>query len=173
MKKVVALVAMVVMLCSFTACSALTNKGGSSQTQDNSNLSIGENITTMFFDFKVVSAEAVAEFAGIQPEEGNILVDVVITTTNTSGEELEMYDTDYQLQWPGDNDAYSNPYPAQDQNMAPDTHLLPDGEAMTFHYIFSAPADVKEFQIAYLEEYVSEAGSESVGELYLVDFTLK
>lgn len=171
-KKGIALALSAAALFTFASCgmvSSLLNGGA----EDHSKYQVGQKVSTMFFDFTVLSANPVDEFAGITPGEGNQLIDVVITTTNNFGEDLEMYDTDFQLQWAGGDEAYADTFEAVDETMAPYTHVLADGETMEFHYLYEAPADIKDFQLAYLEEIAYDDGEEDTGEFFLVNFSVQ
>ncbi len=172
-KKALALALSVTAMFTFASCSMLDSiLNRDNQANGDRQFQIAQKVTTMFFDFSVLSATSVEEYAGITPSAGNQLIDVVITATNTFGEPLEMYDTDFQLQWKGGDDAYSNTMVAVDDTMAPDTHELADGETMKFHYIYEAPADLTDFQLVYLEEIAYDDGKEDTGEFFVVNFTV-
>ena len=64
---------------------------------------------TMFFDFTVTGAYLAEEYEGYQPAEGNQLLVADITVKNTFEQSIEMYDTDFQVQWDDGDDAYAYP----------------------------------------------------------------
>lgn len=135
---------------------------------------VGQAVKTHFFDFTVDSAAAVDSYAGYTAADGNQLIDVVVTTKNTFGDTLEMYDTDYQLQWGERDDAsnFANPMAPSDDTMAPLAEDLPDGESMTYHYVFEVPADVSDFELCYLEEMESSDNTAEQGNIHFVKFSV-
>lgn len=182
-KKIIAIALLASAVFAFTGCSTISSLLGNGNNSNSSaqgtnpdgteNLKIGQKISTMFFDFTVVSATSTNEFSGILPEDGMQLIDIVITSTNTFGEEIEMYDADFQLQWgEGDEDYAVTLDSVDDALMAPLTYALGDGETMEFHYVYQAPADIKDFTIVYLEEYVEGDGTENTGTFYSVAFSV-
>lgn len=189
LKRILALALALMAVMAFTACDDAKDAlddlvGGASSTagstaKDNEGGlyegGIGSKMSTYFFDFVVVSAEVVEEYAGHTPSgEDMVLIDVVIATTNTFGEALEMYDTDYQLQWGarGDNDDYSVVLEALDDNAAPLTYALENGETMEFHYVFEAPRSETQFEICYMEEFGTSEDDYEIGDIFYVSFSV-
>ena len=169
-KKVIALVLSVAALFTFASCSMLdTLLNKDEQSSDGrQTFQLNETASTMFFDFSIVSAEIVDEYAGILPTEGKQLIAVVATVTNTFGSELEMYADDFFLQWGKNGEIESGVFPIEaiDDTMAPETYFLADGETMEFHYIFEVPSTAQELHFVYSEVYVEEDNEEKYGDYY-------
>jgi hypothetical protein len=135
---------------------------------------VGQRFSTTFFTFRVDDIQTPDEWAGYLPGSSSRLVAVQITTTNTFGEAIDMYDTDYELWWGSrsDSDAYALVLDALDDSMAPAVYELADGETMTFHYVFEVPADITEFELAYVEFYSTDEGEDQYGDIYVIPFDL-
>ena len=147
---------------------------------DPANGTVGDWLSSMFFDFTVNSARTVEEYDGYTAAEGNKLVVCSLTLYNTFGDDLPMYDTDFQLAWGDGEDEYAwslDPLrtswfgrPANDQ-MPLQWYLRRGGEA-TYDLVFEVPADITDFQLVYLEEYYDLIyGVDGVGDLFCVHFT--
>lgn len=98
-QRLFALAAAVVMALGLTAC------GGSGSSEGRT----GDTMETYFFDFTVNSAYLTSDYAGHTPAEGNVLLVADITVKNTFQQSIEMYDTDFQVQWDDGDDAYAYP----------------------------------------------------------------
>lgn len=134
---------------------------------------IGTTMKTYFFNFKVISAEAVDSFAGQSPEgAGNRFVVVEVETTNTFSQSIEMYDWDYQLQWDErDNpDTYAIVLDALDDTCAPLAYDLGVDRTMKYYYVYEVPADVSNFELCYLEEF--EGDDVDDGTIHYVQFSV-
>jgi len=78
---------------------------------------MGDIMKTYFFSYSVNSAYLCDEYNGYAPEEGKRLLVADVTVKNTHTASIEMYDTDFQVQWNTDGeDDYG--YPITD-NMDP------------------------------------------------------
>lgn len=65
---------------------------------------IADTVHTYFFDYTVNSAHMAKEYEGYLPAEGNELLVAEVTVKNTSTSSIEMYDTDFQVQWNSDDE---------------------------------------------------------------------
>lgn len=130
----------------------------------------GETFSTMFFDFVVESAEIVDSYAGYTPEEGNVLLDVVVYSKNTFGEAIPMYISDYILYT---ENYYWIALEALDETMAPETMELADGASMTYHYVFEILADEAIESIVHFEEYIDTDGNEQEGDTFTVTLNVE
>ena len=136
MKRVIAIMMAGIMLCfSMSGCSVLSAVfGASGSTADTIKAEdgyaegrIGDTLKTTFFTFRVESAQFVKEYAGYQPEEGNILVDSVVTVKNVFGEDLPMFNSDFQIQWgDGDDDFGYGVEGLEDSTIMPEEYTLKD-----------------------------------------------
>jgi uncharacterized membrane protein len=134
-------------------------------------ITIGNTLSTYFFDFTVLEAVATDSYAGYTPGNGNKLILVAIETTNTFGQSIPMYETDSQLQWGTrtDTSTYADTLDPLDDACAPIEFDLGAGESMAYLYVYEAPADVYAFEICYLEQF---ADVEEDGEIHYVAFTV-
>lgn len=114
-QRLFALAAAVVMALGLTAC------GGSGSSEGRT----GDTMETYFFDFTVNSAYLTSDYAGRTPGEGNVLLVADITVKNTFEQSIEMYDTDFQVQWDDGDDAYAYPITT---DMETYTEVEPVGE---------------------------------------------
>lgn len=99
MKQRLFALAAVVMALGLTAC------GGSGSSEGRT----GDTMETYFFDFTVNSAYLTSDYAGRTPGEGNVLLVADITVKNTFEQSIEMYDTDFQVQWDDGDDSLCLP----------------------------------------------------------------
>ena len=169
-KRLFALAAAAVMVLGLTACGGGSNEGRT-----------GDTMETYFFDFTVNSAYLTSDYAGYTPAEGNVLLVADITVKNTFQQSIEMYDTDFQVQWDDGDDAYAYPittdmetYTEVDpvgENQLPGTYSLAVDEERTGELVYEVPSGFTDFSIAYLEQFVDDSGEESTGETYFVYFT--
>ena len=131
---------------------------------------LGDTMQTAFFQFTVLSADFIEDANGYQPAAGHRLVDCVIVTQNTFGDDLEMYDYDFQMQWGGEGeDDYSNPIAATYETMVPSSYTLGDLEKSEYHYIYEVPEGSSSFSVSFLEYF--DDGTE--GDVFFVYFNLE
>ena len=171
MKKRLFALGAAVALLGLTAC------GGGGSTEGRT----GDTMETFFFDFTVNSAYLTKDYEGYTPAEGNVLLVADITVKNTNQKSIEMYDTDFQIQWDDGDDAFAYPItintetyeeldPVGDSQL-PGTYTLAVDEERTGELVYEVPAGFTDFSIAYLEQFVDEDGNESTGDTFFVYFT--
>lgn len=133
---------------------------------------LGDTMETCFFDYTVNSAYLCEAYNGYQPADGNCLLVAEVTVKNTFHESIEMYDTDFQIQWNSDGpDDYDYPItnytePVSDEQLE-STYELSINEEVTGLLVFEVPAGKKDFSISYLELF----DDDSEGDVYFVYFT--
>lgn len=133
----------------------------------------GDTMETYFFDYTVNSAYLCEEYNGYEPSDGKCILVAEVTVKNTFNESIEMYDTDFQIQWNSDDDdAYGFPITAYDVDPVSDeqlesTYNLGINEEVTGLLVFEVPTGEKDFSISYLELF----DDESEGDVYFVYFT--
>lgn len=163
-KRIFVLLAVLVVLVAFSGCSLLDSfTGGSTEG------GIGDTLKTEWFSFSVDSAETATEYAGYTPEDGNMLLDLVVTVTNTTDDEIEMYDADFYLDDPADTEYYVFSLDPIDDTMMPLAYPLAPDETVTYHLVFEVSADSEGFKLLYTEEGVDGSGNEVTGDTYTVD----
>ena len=155
-KKLVACIAVMMMACMMlSACgkspvnSVVTAKDGQADGE------IGTTFRTAFFEYSVDSVAYPSEYEGYTPAAGMQLLDVVITIKNTFGEELPMYNSDFQIQWHdlgnGEEDYGFCIEMDSSSTIMPSEYGLAKGDSCTYHIIYEVPAEAKEFSVSYLE----------------------
>lgn len=134
---------------------------------------MGDVMHTYFFDFTVNSAYTCGTFEGYAPEEGKQLLVAEVTVKNTGRSSIEMYDTDFQVQW-GDHGEdefdlpitlYSDETVSDDQ--LPGVYELGVSAERTGLLVFEVPEGEKDFSISYLEVF----DDESEGDVFFVFLT--
>ena len=118
---------------------------------------IGDTFRTEFFDFTVDSVRSVDSYEGYTESENTDLLDVVITVKNTFGEELPMFNSDFQIQWHdlGDKDedfGFGIIFP-ESETVMPEEYTQKRAETVTYHIIYEVPEEADEFSVSYLEYY--------------------
>ena len=173
MKRRIALAAVLGMVLGLTACG-----GGASSSEGR----IGETMETYFFDFTVNSARLAAAYEGYTPaEEGDVLLVAEVTVKNTFQEDIEMYDTDFQLVWGEDDDAFRYPITTDmetftelepvGENQLPGIYPLAADEERTGELVYEVPTGQTDFSIAYLEMFDDGTEEGDTGDVYFVSFT--
>ncbi len=133
---------------------------------------LGDTMVTYFFNYSVNSAYLCDEYNGYLPEDGNRLLVADVTVKNTFNESIEMYDTDFQVQWNTDGeDDYDVPItyyvdPVSDDQL-PGVYELGVKEEKTGLLVFEVPEGYKDFSISYLEMF----DDDSDGDVFFVYFT--
>ena len=173
MKRLLTLALASVMALSLTAC------GGGAKSSEGRT---GDTMETYFFDFTVNSTYLTEEYAGYTPAtEGDMLLVAEVTVKNTFQESIEMYDTDFQLAWGEDEDAYRYPITTDmetfteldpvGENQLPGTYPLAVNEERTGELVYEVPAGQKDFSIAYLEMFDDGTEEGDTGDYYFFYFT--
>lgn len=133
---------------------------------------IGDTMKTYFFDYTVNSAYLCDEYNGYQPADGKCILVAEVTVKNTFNESIEMYDTDFQIQWnsAGADDydfpitAYADPV---SEEQLQSIYELGINEEVTGLLVYEVPTERKDFSISYLEQF--DTGDE--GDVYFVYFS--
>lgn len=132
----------------------------------------GDTMKTYFFDYTVNSAYLCEEYNGYQPADGNCILVAEVTVKNTFNESIEMYDTDFQIQWNSDGeDDYDYPITAYGDPVSDEqfegTYGLGINEEKTGLLVYEVPTGEKDFSISYLELF----DDDSEGDVYFVYFS--
>jgi len=118
---------------------------------------IGTTFRTAFFDFCIDDVDSCESYEGYTPAEGMQLIDVTVTVKNTFGEDLPMFNSDFQIQWHDlgdkDEDFGIGVILAESETVMPEEYTQKRAETVTYHIIYEVPAEAKEFSVSYLEYY--------------------
>lgn len=103
---------------------------------------------TYFFDYTVNNAYLCEEYNGYQPADGKCILVAEVTVKNTFNESIEMYDTDFQIQWNSDGaDDYDYPITAYADPVSDDqleeTYELGINEETTGLLVYEVPGGRK------------------------------
>lgn len=116
---------------------------------------VGTVFRTVFFDYRVDSVAFPSEYEGYIADDGMQLVDVKITIRNTFGEELPMYNCDFQIQWhdlgDGDEDYDFGIEMDDSDTVMPFDYSLADEATCCYHIVYEVPAEAEEFSISFQE----------------------
>lgn len=171
MKKLLSLVLALALAVALAAC------GGSKTGGDGSGAAQGDGAQhTTFFDYAVNDAYLCDSFETYTPAEGNEMLVVEVSVTNTFGESIEMYDLDFQAQWSGEGDEdYAWPITFDGtetgtqtlrDDQLPAVYQLADGETRTGLLVYEVPAGESEFSVSYMEYF----DDDSTGDTYFIYF---
>lgn len=128
---------------------------------------IGDTCVTFWFDFTVTSAKVVSEYDGYTPSDGNVLLVANIKIKNTSGTTLDMYESDFQIQWGDGDEDYGYPITAFNDEMVPESYTIGRAESVTYAYVYEMPADnLGEYSISF-QEYFND---DQIGNLFFIFF---
>ena len=169
MKKLAALLLAAVMAVSVIGCGGSTDavirpKNGLAEGE------LGNTMRTYWFDFTVNSAYLCDSFSGYDAADGNKLLVVDITVTNTFGEPLPMFDSDFWVEWNSDDsDAYA--YPVENaaslsSDILPGEYYMAVDEVDKGLLLFEVPDGYTEYAIAYIEVNVDD----ETGDFFVVYF---
>lgn len=137
--------------------------------------SMGDTMRTYFFDYSVNSAYLCDTFEGYVPMDGYEILVTELTITNNDSRNVEMYDSDFQIQW-GDsaadafdfsltyyNETFSN-------DVFPGIYTLSAKESRTGLLVFEVPAGHSQFSISYLELFEADDPDDQEGDTFFVYF---
>lgn len=173
-KKLVACIAMILTVCMMlTACNGASVKNVVSAEDGIAEGEVGTTFRTIFFDYSVDSVAFPAEYEGCTASDGMQLVDVVVTIKNTFGDELPMFNSDFQIQWHdlgnGDYDFNYGIEMDDSSTVMPSSFDLADGDTCNYHLIYEVPTEAKQLSLSFLEFFAD--GSE--GDVFFTYFQKK
>lgn len=135
----------------------------------------GDIIRTAFFDLTVNSTKKVKEYGSIQAKEGMTLLVVEITVKENQNKKIEMFDTDFQLQFGQGEKEFTYSVTAFEDGLEPEgkmlesIYVLTSGDSTTGELVFEVPEQKVNFDLAYQELYVNQ----EVGNTFFVSFAVK
>lgn len=187
MRRLLALFAVLLALCALTACGGGTggagedgNSGGAEVWAENgfAEARVGDLVHSYFMDFTVNSAYTTGEYHGHTAPEGQKVLVVEMTITNTYKESIPMYDDDFQGQWTASPETDEFAWPITEggdgsdldvvsEDQLPAEYELAVGESRTGALVYDVPADEKDFSISHRELF----SDDSEGSTFFVYFT--
>lgn len=158
MKKIITLLLATVTTLALAGCGSSANivrpdKDGFAEGK------LGDTMRTYFFDYTVNSAYLCDEYEGYTAAEGYDLLVADVTVANNGSSSIEMYDTDFQIQWNDDADDafdfsltfYTDDGEPLSDDMLPGIYELASKESRTGLLVFEIPEGNNDFSISYME----------------------
>lgn len=147
-----------------TEDSGFTNNSSeidNSETDNSSNTSgkttgtVGDTMSTTWFDFTVNSVTAYGnEYEGYSAQHGCQLLVANITIENTYSEVNPMFSTDFMVVWGSSDDYYDYPLQNADSlsdDFLPDAYNMDPGDKITGNLLFEIPANETDLKFSYVE----------------------
>ena len=141
----------------------------------------GETMETYFFDFTVNEARLVPAYETYTPAEGNVMLVVDVTVKNTFNKSIEMYDTDFWLEWGEEEDQAAlaittDPDTGVEldpigENQLPGTYQLGINQEQSGELVFEVPKGFFDFSIWSIEQFDDGTEEGDTGDYYYVYFT--
>lgn len=117
--------------------------------------SAGETVHTALFDFTVSDISVVDNYNILVPTEGNKLVQMTLSVTNTGDEACTMFAEDFQLQWGDGDEDFGVCLAAVTDEMVPYSYTLEPGESYAGVMVVMVPEDAGTLTVAYQETLAS------------------
>lgn len=178
MKKILVIVAIVLLSLSITACGTTKSitedvgKALTAQGREYDNLisaDVGETTTNVFFEWTVSSVWISYDIDGYAPPDGYMYVVADISTTNISYDNnMPLGNSDYIITWGPEDDEWDFSLEEFTNGMYPDEASVEVGKTIKGILVFLVPADIKDVSIIYDEIY----DDDFVGDTYSYDITL-
>lgn len=139
---------------------------------------LGDLMHTYFFDYQVNNATLSAVFHGAATKRNESFLIVDVTVCNTTDYDIEMYDTDFQVQWgtEGEEDfrvpitydtEAGTDLPIITNEQFPSTYTLSAGEERKGYLVYEVPDGYQNFSISYQGYFRNN----TYGDTYYVLFT--
>ena len=191
MKKISKIITASLLVAGLAACgsnsvSNIVNNESSSSSSSSSNViyaedgygegELGDTLGTAWFTFRVNDAYLADEYKGqVTPDDGETLLVVNVTLENTFGENIIMFDVDFQTQWGGEgDDDYRMPVTLYDDSLQIDGMLegeytLAAGETRSGDLVFSVPTGYDVFSLSFMEYFENEETGDTFFVFFPVD----
>lgn len=111
----------------------------------------GETVSTVLFDFTVSDPQVLDSYPNVEIPDGQKLVSMGLSVTNTSDQTYTMFAEDFQIQWGEGDDDFGTCMSAVDNSMVPYSYELAPGENYVGVMLVLVPADCTQLTVAYQE----------------------
>lgn len=118
---------------------------------------IGDKFKTEFFEFDIAEAKFYTKNDNPEIKDDKKIVDVTINIKNTFGEDLPMFNNDFQIQWHNlgakDEDFAFGILLPENKDVMPEEYTLQKNKTVKYHIVYEVPLEAKEFSISYQEYF--------------------
>lgn len=111
-----------------------------------------ETVSTALFDFTVSEAQPLTEYPGVTIPEGQRLISLMMTVTNTGADTLPLFARDFQFQWGEGEQDFGCCLDALDDAMMPYAQDLAPGDRGGGLVLVLVPQDCTALTVAYAEQ---------------------
>ncbi len=154
--------------------SALLLTGCSSgQNDTDQHFSLGDTVSTAWFDYSVTEVESTQEYGGYISAQGDQLVVVELTLKSTYPQAVTMFDSDFQLSWDSMSQDDTRCMPVEyycDQQLPTEYELAPR-ESRSGVLVYQVPDDQSTFQFTFQEFFDDGTQEGRPGDQYVMDLT--
>lgn len=142
---------------------------------------IGDTLSTLFFDYTVNSFRLEDSLDGVTPHDGYKFLVVDVTITNTSGSAITMTDRDFFITWDNNDKNHDYPYTVYDSKQLVPNQLgeeyevkdEKDDDSVTGSLVFAVPPDRTDFALKTQDYYIKNDTGETVeGDVYTISFKI-
>ncbi len=126
---------------------------------------------TAYFDLRINDAALLDEHEGALPEEGTRFLLLDVTVTNTGVSDIAMYDTDFQVFWGEEEDAWTVPVTSAHPgrvygHLLPREYVLQAGNERSGRLLYEVAEEASAFGLSFLERFAEER----MGEVSVIYF---
>ncbi len=128
-----------------------------------------ENVTTMFFDLTVNSAQKVQSYEDfILQDENYELVLINITIKNNFASDIIMADSDFTIQYGEQQSDISYAFDALNEKMMPLQQTLSPSQQQEYELLFPVIKGEENIKLCYTDIYIDDEGQETTGDAYCI-----
>lgn len=132
-----------------------------------------DTVSTAWFDYQVTDVAAAEEYKGYRCAQEEQLVVVALTLKSTYPQAITMFDSDFQLSWPGMDQDDTRCMPVEyycDQQLPAEYELAPR-ESRSGVLVYQVPREEDTFQFTFQEFFDDGTQEGRLGEIYIMDLT--
>ncbi len=146
---------------------------GSGQNDADQHFSLGDTVSTAWFDYTVTGVESTEEYGGYISAEGEQLVVVELSLKSTYPQPVTMFDSDFQLSWAdmSQDDTRCMPVEYYCQQQLPSEYELAPRENRSGVLVYQVPDDQQTFYFTFQEIFDDGTEEGRLGDQYVMDFT--
>lgn len=144
---------------------------GSGQNDADQHFSLGDTVSTAWFDYTVTGVESTEEYGGYISAEGEQLVVVELSLKSTYPQPVTMFDSDFQLSWAdmSQDDTRCMPVEYYCLQQLPSEYELAPRENRSGVLVYQVPDDQQTFYFTFQEIYDDGTEEGRLGDQYVMD----